>query len=112
MGLTAEAEVVDSENVEDITTDDFYESIIKDNDNHFKFFQKYSYWSPEQLLVEIKNNVWFPAKLSDVKEEQQLLNLKCPSTKRDYKKLFNKWMWQTFIKGLGNEYQSLVYMPD
>ena len=112
--------------VEDLTRDEFYDSIIADGDNHFKFFQKYSYWSPEQLLVEIKNNVWFPAKLEDVREERQVLNLKCPSSKLlkkrnmfrgsdsggDHKKQFNKWLWQAFVKALGNEYQYLSLFPD
>jgi len=112
--------------VEDITKDEFYESIMNDGSNHFKFFQKYSYWSPEQLVVEIKNNVWFPAKLMDVEEERQLLNLKCPSSKLlkqrnmfrgsdsggDHKKQFNKWQWQAFVKALGNEFQYLSLFPD
>ena len=118
--------ITETVEVEDITADDFYESIMKDGDNHFKFFQKYSYWSPEQLLVEIKNNVWFPAKLTDIEEERQLLNLKCPSPKLlrkrsmfrgsesggDHKKQFNKWQWQAFVKALGNEYQYLSLFPD
>jgi len=119
----AKEEVVE---VEDLTKDEFYESIMNDEHNHFKFFQKYSYWSPEQLVVEIKNNVWFPAKLTDLEEERQLLNLKCPSSKLlkqrnmfrgsdtggDHKKQFNKWQWQAFVKALGNEYQYLSLFPD
>ena len=117
---------VATEEEEDIAPNEFYESIMADGDNHFKFFQKYSYWSPEQLVVEIKNNVWFPAKLTNLEEERQLLNLKCPSSKLlkkrnlfrgsdsggDHKKQFNKWQWQAFVKALGNEYQYLSLFPD
>merc|ERR1712048_78576 len=91
--------------------------------NNFKFFQKYSYWSPSQLEVEIANNVWFPAQLSDDKEMRTLLQTKCPSSKRprkgkgtegnvDSKKNFNKWMWQSLVAGLGNEFQTVAASPD
>merc|ERR1711971_610998 len=88
--------------------------------NSFKFFQKYSYWAPQQLEVEIKNNVWFAAELSDEEELRGLLRLKCPSSKRvakgskggDDKKQFNKWMWQALVKELGNEFKALSVFPD
>jgi len=121
-----ESETESEEKAFDVTEDEFFSSIMSDEDNHFKFFQKYSYWSPEQLLVEIKNNVWFPAKLTSSTEERQLLNLKCPSaallqkagiakgaeSRGDWKKQYNKWMWQSFVKGLGNEFQYLSVFPD
>eukprot|EP01083_Nonionella_stella_P059694 156195_1 len=113
----------DSDLNNEIESDEFYDSIMSDSDNNFKFFQKYSYWSPEQLVVEIKNNVWFPAKLTDVVEERELLNLKCPAPKMvkskgnkdsriDYKKQFNKKMWQGFVAALGNEYRELAMFPE
>ena len=77
-------------------------------------------------LWRVQNNVWFPAKLSDVAEERQLLNLKCPSAsllqqkgvakgaepRGDWKAKYNKWMWQSFVKALGNEFQYLSVFPD
>ena len=117
----------DGESGDNIAKDEFFESISVGKDGDFKFFQKYSYWAPSQLEVEIKNNVWFPAKLTDDVEMRQLLKLKCPSAKLvaekgggaggkrergDYKKQFNKWMWQAMIKGLGNEFQILSVFPD
>merc|ERR1712154_278027 len=123
--IVSEEHKNDEVGVEDITKNEFYESVMCDDENRFKFYQKYSYWSPEQLVVEIKNNVWFQCKLSDVTEERQLLNLKCPSPKLltlnqkenkktfDFKKTFNKWMWQIFVKGLGgSEYKQLSVFPD
>eukprot|EP00483_Globobulimina_turgida_P011516 UN11538 len=65
-GVVDEAQIVSESESDDIINDEFYDSIMNDSGNHFKFFQKYSYWSPEQLGVEIKNNVWFAAKLEDV----------------------------------------------
>merc|ERR1712176_1241890 len=126
--IVTETESASEDKKEDVSQDEFFDSIMSDSDNHFKFFQKYSYWSPEQLLVEIKNNVWFPAKLTDVSEERQLLNLKCPSvallrkagvknskatdSRADWKQKYNKWMWQSFVKALGNEFQYLSVFPD
>merc|ERR1712129_4562 len=127
----SDAEIVDScenesgekEEIEksEIECDEFFDSVREGND--FKFFQKYSYWSPAQLEVEIANNVWFAAELSDDTQMRELLRVKCPSSKGkigkrkkemkesgnvDSKKNFNKWMWQSMVKELGNGFVSLA----
>lgn len=123
--IISDAEIVGQseekkEKKNDILGDEYFESIMNDAEcqNSFKFFQKYSYWAPQQLEVEIKNNVWFAAELSDEEQMRGLLKLKCPSLtsskkkRGDDKKQFNKWMWQAFVEELGNEFGHLSVFPD
>ena len=78
----------------------------------FKFYQQYTAWNYEQLMIEISNNVWFPAKLEDKTEERNLLMLQCPGHEKEYKRAYNSWMWQYFLKSFGDEYKYLSVFPD
>ena len=68
---------------------DMYENNIGNINNQpmFKFYQQYTSWNYEQLMIELSNNVWFACKLDDIDEERNLLMLQCPGHKKENRKM-------------------------